>query len=155
MLSLSSLMLSLSLNALLIVGGLQSFIKFHSILEARSTLNKLDYTLALARAQALTTQQVVRVCPKNTNAWQHGWNIENSSQQIIKQVSNSANGALQFTAFQNSPCLSILADGMTYNNGHFTYRAHSLLYNIQEQLVFNQGLRTYFVHGSNLEYSKP
>jgi hypothetical protein len=139
-------MLALSLYSMSLVGGLLWF-KFHAVLEMRASLQRLDYTLALARSLALTSNppQEFKICPEESPYWQNGWNIQNQAGLIVKKIPYTCQTIIDLTMLDHKKngCINILTNGMSHNNGHFTYQIDVLFYTITGKLVFNKGLRTY------------
>lgn len=138
-----STLASLAIAGVVIVGGLQVTLRYHAILEYRSTLKKLDYTLALAQSLALTTQKDFKVCPSQIDIWDKGWNIQNNAGQKVKELKHQGTAIIKLENLGNSICVNIKPNGMSHNNGHFSYHSRNVLYPISMRLVFNQGLRTY------------
>jgi len=143
--NLAALLISLALSLSLVVGGLHTFTKYHGTLEARTTLRKLDYTISLAKSIALTSHEELMICPRQGGQWSKGWQIQTARGKILKTIHAHVYALIHFKAYPaGSLCIKVLPTGMSYNNGHFTYRSRSLLYTVQRNLFFNQGLRTYY-----------
>jgi type II secretory pathway pseudopilin PulG len=156
MFTLIELLVVISIGLTISLGSLQVFFKCFHTLEARMTLKKLAYTLALARSHALVSKQAVQICPANPNTsnWTTGWTIQSQATPedyffVIKTIFNHTNSTLKFNNYPNSSCLHIDIHGMTQNNGNFNYQADGLLYTVEAMLCTNKGLTTYIVYGEN------
>lgn len=142
------LIFNIIILSLLSITSITTLTQINQVISAKNTLSKLNYTISLARIYALKTNTTIKICPNKNKEdnWNNGWNIQNSDKQYLGQFSLKVLGSLKIHTFgPPHDCLNILPNGMTQDNGHFTYLAASPLYNINTLLLFNKGLRTYYV----------
>ena len=152
--SLIELLIVISLFSITIVGTLSAFHTFYYKLSGHITLQQLQQALTYGRSVAILHQQKVTVCPSyNQYSCDGSWNQgilvlapNNDSRFFHSYIATNAILTLTQSGRTNNR-VEIQANGMTYTNGHFSYKSLKATYIPQFNLYFNRALRNYVLRG--------
>ncbi len=119
------------------IAGLQYFIYTHN---GTNTLQQIQQSISLARSIAIARDYQITICPSNNML------ILSANNQEFKRFNLSVGANDMLTLYQSgfsNKIVTIQANGMTYNNGHFNYKSKKTNSLPQFNLYFNMALRTY------------
>lgn len=152
--SLTELLIVIRLLGLTISGTLSKIPSLYYKLSAYITMYQLRQTINYARSLALMQQQKIQLCPSYNKyscggSWNQGMLVlspEGGSRFFQSYINSKAFLTLTQSGYTNNMVV-IQANGMTYTNGHFSYKSLKSTYISQFNLYFNRALRNYLFIG--------
>lgn len=148
--SLVELLVVISISGILLLSATNAYTRFLHQHYATLTLQQLQYAFHYARSEALLNHHTVTICPSFNRIscggnWREGILVVTPNGEI--RFFNTFRGhyadlRLQQSGFSNSS-VQIQSNGMTYSNGHFTYKSLKTKYLPHFNLYFNKTGRLY------------
>ncbi len=148
--TLIEILLVISIIGVAVVAAIPTVSKFVYTQYAALTIRQIQQAINYARSEAILHHQTVTICPSFnryncSNNWGQGLLVlvpNGNSRFFPTYVNSQVQLSLVQNGFSNNS-VQIQANGLSYTNGHFTYRALNSTYIPQFNLYFNRALRTY------------
>lgn len=140
----------LAILAITSAATIPTFTKLYHTQRSIIVMRQLQMAIHYARSVAILQHATVTICPSInmyscTNNWQHGVLVlaaNGKSRYFNLYLGTGARLFLQQSGNSNS-MLQVQTNGLTYTNGHFTYKSLKSSGLAQFNLYFNRALRTY------------